>query len=127
MSDAAVHASPLQDQDAEERIVDGSSVFVVPTRQSARLLDGVQTEVVVQEYADRALVLVTQLGRVGCLVRVALACGPGPTVWDGPLTTFICKATSCIAYDHLTTFDLSAGSAGSRSCNGPHSPSRLAK
>ena len=40
----------------------------IPTAQQARVLDGVHTEVFVQIYADRILVIVTQLGRIGCLV-----------------------------------------------------------
>ena len=38
-------------------------------RQAAAELDGVRTVVFVQSYADRTLVLVTQVGKVGRLVR----------------------------------------------------------
>jgi hypothetical protein len=63
---AAVAASVFP---ASEAIpVDGQTT--VPSRQCARVLDGIHTEAVVQLYADRALVLVTQLGRVGCLVSL---------------------------------------------------------
>ena len=40
------------------------------TSQLAREIEGVKTEVVIQRFADRTLVLVTQLGKVGSLVRV---------------------------------------------------------
>lgn len=36
----------------------------------ARTLDGVQTDVLVQTFADRTIVLVTQLGKVGSLVSI---------------------------------------------------------
>lgn len=38
------------------------------TRQRARLLNGIHTEVLLQSYADRILVVITQLGRIGSLV-----------------------------------------------------------
>ena len=38
--------------------------------QEALELDGTPTEVVLQWFADRVVVLVTQLGKVGCLVRL---------------------------------------------------------
>lgn len=41
----------------------------IPTAQRARVIGGQHTEVLVQAYADRVFVLVTQLGRIGCLVR----------------------------------------------------------
>lgn len=37
----------------------------------ARTLDGVQTDVLIQTFADRIIVLVTQLGKVGSLVSIA--------------------------------------------------------
>lgn len=40
----------------------------IPTAQRARTVNGVHTEVLVQVYADRILVIVTQLGRIGCMV-----------------------------------------------------------
>ncbi|BGP39067.1 hypothetical protein JCM10449v2_003005 [Rhodotorula kratochvilovae] len=42
----------------------------IPTAQRARRINGVQTDVLVQLYADRVLVLVTQLGRIGCMIQV---------------------------------------------------------
>lgn len=36
----------------------------------AEELEGVQTDVVIQAYADQILVLITQLGKVGNLVRI---------------------------------------------------------
>lgn len=47
----------------------GAEPSPIKTRQTAKTLDGVHTEVVCQAFADRYLVLVTQLGKVGCLVR----------------------------------------------------------
>jgi hypothetical protein len=38
------------------------------SRHSSRNLDGDLTELLVQAYADRTLVLVTQMGKVGTLV-----------------------------------------------------------
>jgi proteasome assembly chaperone 3 len=40
--------------------------------QLARELDGQHTEVVIQNYADRTLVLVTQKGKVGNLIQVSI-------------------------------------------------------
>lgn len=40
----------------------------IPTAQQARVLNGTHTEVFIQVYADRILVIVTQLGRIGCMV-----------------------------------------------------------
>ncbi|KAK0562777.1 hypothetical protein OC861_005134 [Tilletia horrida] len=45
----------------------------VPTRKEVRLVAGVKTEVLVQAFTDRILVLVTQLGRVGCLIQATTA------------------------------------------------------
>ncbi|GAA6005475.1 uncharacterized protein JCM10292_007361 [Rhodotorula paludigena] len=42
----------------------------IPTAQRARRIHGVQTDVLVQVYADRVLVIVTQLGRIGCMIQV---------------------------------------------------------
>lgn len=41
-----------------------------PSSHLSRTLDDVETEVVIQNYADRVLVLVTQLGKVGNLVHI---------------------------------------------------------
>ncbi|POY74139.1 hypothetical protein BMF94_2951 [Rhodotorula taiwanensis] len=43
----------------------------IPTAQRARTVNGVHTEVLVQVYADRILVIVTQLGRIGCMIQVS--------------------------------------------------------
>ena len=39
-------------------------------KQSSQIINGVETEVVLQPFADRILILVTQLGKVGNLVRL---------------------------------------------------------
>ena len=38
-------------------------------KQSSKVINGIHTEVVLQPFADRILILVTQLGKVGNLVR----------------------------------------------------------
>jgi proteasome assembly chaperone 3 len=43
--------------------------LVMASQCVSREINGIATEVVVQNYADRVLVLVTQLGKVGNLVR----------------------------------------------------------
>jgi len=40
--------------------------------QSAKLINGIHTEVCIQSYGDRILVLLTQLGKVGCLIQVSI-------------------------------------------------------
>lgn len=40
----------------------------IPTAQAARIIQGQHTEVLVQAFGDRVLVLVTQVGRIGCMV-----------------------------------------------------------
>ncbi|KIY72198.1 hypothetical protein CYLTODRAFT_418177 [Cylindrobasidium torrendii FP15055 ss-10] len=42
------------------------------SKQIARELGGISTEVVLQRYADRTLVLVTQVGKVGALIQASL-------------------------------------------------------
>jgi len=42
-------------------------------RQTSRELSGRQTEVLLQTFADRVLVLVTQMGKVGNLVLLKFA------------------------------------------------------
>ncbi|KAI0780676.1 hypothetical protein BD413DRAFT_463174 [Trametes elegans] len=37
-----------------------------------RLIDGVQTDVLIQAFADRIIVLITQLGKVGSLIEATL-------------------------------------------------------
>ena len=38
-------------------------------KQSSKVISGIQTEVVLQPFADRILIVITQLGKVGNLVR----------------------------------------------------------
>ena len=40
--------------------------------QKSKILDNIETNVVIQAFADRILVVVTQLGKVGTLVRTKL-------------------------------------------------------
>lgn len=47
---------------------------MLPTSQTSKLIDDVHTEVVLQSFADRVLVLITQLGKVGNLVRYVSRC-----------------------------------------------------
>ncbi|GAA5854675.1 hypothetical protein JCM8547_004933 [Rhodosporidiobolus lusitaniae] len=49
----------------------------IPTAQRARLIHGVHTEVLVQSFADRLLVVLTQLGKIGCMIQVS---PPPPTL-----------------------------------------------
>ncbi|BGP69585.1 hypothetical protein NBRC10513v2_002929 [Rhodotorula toruloides] len=44
---------------------------VIPTAQRARSIDGQQTDVLVQLFADRVIVVVTQMGRIGCMIQVS--------------------------------------------------------
>lgn len=46
---------------------------MLPTVQTSEQIGGVHTEVLIQNYGDRTLVLVTQLGKVGNLVRFGLS------------------------------------------------------
>lgn len=39
-------------------------------KQSSKVINGVKTEIVLQPFADRILILITQLGKVGNLVRL---------------------------------------------------------
>ena len=53
--------------------VDASNALVtnaMVNKQLTRNLNGVETEVLLQYFADRVLVIVTQLGKVGCFVRL---------------------------------------------------------
>ncbi|KAI0362402.1 hypothetical protein OH77DRAFT_49873 [Trametes cingulata] len=45
---------------------------MLQTSTLARSIDGVQTDVLVQAFADRVLVLVTQLGKVGSLIQASM-------------------------------------------------------
>ncbi|KAM0746615.1 hypothetical protein T439DRAFT_329721 [Meredithblackwellia eburnea MCA 4105] len=53
----------------------------IPTAQRARQIHGVHTEVLVQSFADRVFVVVTQLGRIGSLIQV----NPPPPSIPAPL------------------------------------------
>ncbi|THH09464.1 hypothetical protein EW145_g1982 [Phellinidium pouzarii] len=55
-----------------------------PSSHLSRTLDGVDTEVVIQKYADRILVLVSQLGKVGNLIQASI---PPTTPLDPPSYT----------------------------------------
>ncbi|KAG9016603.1 hypothetical protein FRB90_002842 [Tulasnella sp. 427] len=50
--------------------------------QVARSIGGTHTEVLIQSYGDRILVLVTQLGKVGCLIQASI---PAATPLPPPL------------------------------------------
>lgn len=45
------------------------SDFPLKTRQTARLLNGIHTEVLVTGFRDKIFVIVTQYGKIGSLVR----------------------------------------------------------
>ncbi|KAI0372919.1 hypothetical protein BV20DRAFT_1014125 [Pilatotrama ljubarskyi] len=45
---------------------------MLQTSTAARDIDGVQTDVLIQAFADRVLVLVTQLGKVGSLIQASM-------------------------------------------------------
>ncbi|CAI2173867.1 20358_t:CDS:2 [Funneliformis geosporum] len=47
-------------------------VFPLKTRQTARLLNGTHTEVMVTGFHDKILVIVTQYGRIGSLIYVTV-------------------------------------------------------
>ncbi|GAA5971798.1 hypothetical protein JCM11641_001517 [Rhodosporidiobolus odoratus] len=49
----------------------------IPTAQRARLINGVHTDVMLQNFADRIFVVVTQLGRIGCMIQIS---PPPPTL-----------------------------------------------
>ncbi|BGP23838.1 hypothetical protein Rt10032_c05g2444 [Rhodotorula toruloides] len=44
---------------------------VIPTAQRARSINGQHTDVLVQLFADRVVVVVTQMGRIGCMIQVS--------------------------------------------------------
>jgi len=48
------------------------SVFPLKTRQTARLLNGIHTEVLVTGFRDKIFVIVTQYGKIGSLVYVTV-------------------------------------------------------
>ncbi|KAF9651429.1 hypothetical protein BDM02DRAFT_3163009 [Thelephora ganbajun] len=41
-------------------------------KQSSKIINGVKTEVVLQPFADRILILITQLGKVGNLIQASI-------------------------------------------------------
>ncbi|KAF9792095.1 hypothetical protein BJ322DRAFT_12084 [Thelephora terrestris] len=41
-------------------------------RQSSKVINGVKTEVVIQPFADRLLILITQMGKVGNLIQASI-------------------------------------------------------
>jgi hypothetical protein len=47
-----------------------SQTIMLTSRQISRNLNGIPTEVVIQAFADRILVLITQVGKVGTLVHL---------------------------------------------------------
>ncbi|RIA96319.1 hypothetical protein C1645_815485 [Glomus cerebriforme] len=48
------------------------TVFPLKTRQTARLLNGIHTEVLVTGFRDKILVIITQYGKIGSLVYVTV-------------------------------------------------------
>ncbi|GAA5974675.1 hypothetical protein JCM5350_001242 [Sporobolomyces pararoseus] len=42
----------------------------VPTAQRVRSIHSIQTDLLIQSFNDRILVILTQLGRIGCLIQV---------------------------------------------------------
>ncbi|KAH9843060.1 uncharacterized protein C8Q71DRAFT_233573 [Rhodofomes roseus] len=52
---------------------------MLPSANIARDLDGAHTEVLLQAFADRILVLVTQIGKVGTLIQASI---PATTALD---------------------------------------------
>lgn len=54
----------------ELAIIGFESTGMASTTQTTKDIEGISTDVVIQQFADRILVLVTQLGKVGNLVRL---------------------------------------------------------
>ncbi|KAH9935020.1 uncharacterized protein B0H18DRAFT_979432 [Fomitopsis serialis] len=52
---------------------------MLPSSQIARELDGAHTDVLLQAFADRILVLITQIGKVGTLIQATI---PATTALD---------------------------------------------
>lgn len=48
----------------------------IQTRHATKLLNNIPTEILVQAYSDRIFILITQLGRIGSLVRSHLFTSP---------------------------------------------------
>ncbi|GAA5832016.1 hypothetical protein JCM3766R1_003687 [Sporobolomyces carnicolor] len=42
----------------------------VPTAQRARSIHSIQTDLLIQSFNDRIVVILTQLGRIGCLIQI---------------------------------------------------------
>lgn len=43
--------------------------MVQPVLSIQTTVDGFDTQILVQNYADRVMIIVTQVGKIGCLVR----------------------------------------------------------
>ncbi|KAF8311275.1 hypothetical protein DL93DRAFT_2157321 [Clavulina sp. PMI_390] len=54
-----------------------------PVAHASTIIDGLETQILLQNYADRVLVLVTQLGKVGCLIQATI---PQTTPLSAPPT-----------------------------------------
>lgn len=56
-----------------QRLTPNAAMSALPIRvaQASETIDGHRTHVVTQHYADRILVIVTQVGKIGALVRSA--------------------------------------------------------
>lgn len=53
---------------------DSVSALPIKVAQSSSIIEGHQTQVVTQHYADRILVIVTQVGKIGALVSIQVLC-----------------------------------------------------
>jgi len=59
-----------QEVGVEPRLISLANADMLTQKQSSKVINGVKTEVVLQPFADRILILITQLGKVGNLVRL---------------------------------------------------------
>lgn len=57
-----------------------SKAVPIRIRQSFRTINAIETNVIVQEFADQVLVVVSQLGKVGCLTHVTIQKRPNYSV-----------------------------------------------
>ncbi|CAO1624777.1 unnamed protein product [Parajaminaea phylloscopi] len=57
-----------------------SGQHVTPSKQLSRRVDGIDTNVVVQEYVDRTMVIVTQNGKIGSVIQASLPTTASPYV-----------------------------------------------
>ncbi|EJU06472.1 hypothetical protein DACRYDRAFT_103418 [Dacryopinax primogenitus] len=48
------------------------STPLIPTKSLSKEIDGIHTELNIQSYSDRVLVLITQLNKVGCFIQASL-------------------------------------------------------